>query len=887
VTVKNGKIKIDIEVNAEGAARGFDRVSGAADKSRKAVEKNDAALKAAKLEYQVATARAENLAATQAKLTARVNAFTQASDRSAAAMKHASAANERGASGLGQLARGAGKVAGGLGLVIGAGAAAASVASYLADESLKVTAIYDNLPYPLEQARAATHGLVDELTLATAATTLNSTRVATNSKDFAALAEAAQKLGARVGLDAKSSFESLTAALARGSTEMLDNLGIVLKQEQAHEEYARTLGVTVDRLTEGQKAEAFREVAMRKVIEAARGIKVDTDGAAAAVKRFENELDRLRLKALGAEEPTLALADGVAILDAKLLRGLAEHRTYGAAVDDVRYALSEAGVEVEKYRDRNDLLVRDIGKVLAREGDRLVALAEQGKLTNDLVDDIERLRSVKGALSEADERILYQGLKDLDLQNERERVAARAVAAEVAQRNERLLEIEEQLAFGRAAQISQEQLNALVAEEADLRALVLEAEGKGVEAAEVRRKAQLDALAALGESTRPRGGGRGRGRDRAAERAREQQEQAERLRAAWEQHNALANAIRAQRAADAELLQQAAAVDLEIQLGQVIDFEERRAQAVLAGRLREIELQRAAGVDPMQLLQREADARAEALAAQEEAVRQRAERAIAEAEGEGDYQGAEEARAEQRLALMDIQEEREAQVHALALARLDERERREAEVHDRRVAIAEEGMQLALGAAEAIVQGSVIEGRALKGVIAATAKGEAMRHGLILGPSALVQAAFHAATGNIPQATALGIAAAKHFAFAASMAGIAGAAGAFGGGRGRGRQVEGFGAEAFGGGGDAANSAPRSGGGGSWDIGGSVPLSADTRRRVGSLAAMPSAAGAQVVNVTTNLSLLGQPDDHTMLVLEQAQVRAGRRVGKLAAGGRG
>lgn len=66
-----------------------------------------------------------------------------------------------------------------------------------------------------------------------------------------------------------------------------------------------------------------------------------------------------------------------------------------------------------------------------------------------------------------------------------------------------------------------------------------------------------------------------------------------------------------------------------------------------------------------------------------------------------------------------------------------------------------------------------------------------------------------------------------------------------------------------------------------------MPLSLDTRRTVGAQAAMPSMGGTTVVHATTHLSLLGQPDDHTMLVLEQAQMRTAARVGRRVAGGRG
>ena len=103
------------------------------------------------------------------------------------------------------------------------------IASALAERSVTVNNVMGNLPFSIDKARASTHGMVKDMDLARAASTLMSTGVVSNAQDFAELAAAAQALGGRVGIDTARSFEALTAALARGGTALLDNLGIVLK----------------------------------------------------------------------------------------------------------------------------------------------------------------------------------------------------------------------------------------------------------------------------------------------------------------------------------------------------------------------------------------------------------------------------------------------------------------------------------------------------------------------------------------------------------------------------------------------------------------------------------------------------------------------------------
>ena len=124
---------------------------------------------------------------------------------------------------------------------------------------------------------------------------------------------------------------------------MLDNLGIVLKTSEAHEIYAQKLGKTVKDLTVAEKAEAFRKVGMQKVIEAAQGITVTTDGAAAAVAKFNVELENLRTGALAGDSAQRTLEEGLAKVALQTRIQGEGVRKYGADLYDLRDALRDAG----------------------------------------------------------------------------------------------------------------------------------------------------------------------------------------------------------------------------------------------------------------------------------------------------------------------------------------------------------------------------------------------------------------------------------------------------------------------------------------------------------------------------------------------------------------
>ena len=77
--------------------------------------------------------------------------------------------------------------------------------------------------------------------------------VTRNTDEMAEMFKIAQTLGAALGVDTAHAVESLITGIGRQSRLMLDNIGIIVKADQAYESYANKLGITADKLTDAQK----------------------------------------------------------------------------------------------------------------------------------------------------------------------------------------------------------------------------------------------------------------------------------------------------------------------------------------------------------------------------------------------------------------------------------------------------------------------------------------------------------------------------------------------------------------------------------------------------------------------------------------------------------
>ena len=114
-----------------------------------------------------------------------------------------------------------------------------------------------NASQTMEALQEATNGTMNRFDLFQQANNAMILGVAKNSDEMAKMFDTAQRLGAALGKDTRQSVESLITGIGRQSRLMLDNIGIIVKTEDAYKRYAAELKKNVDALTDSERKQAF------------------------------------------------------------------------------------------------------------------------------------------------------------------------------------------------------------------------------------------------------------------------------------------------------------------------------------------------------------------------------------------------------------------------------------------------------------------------------------------------------------------------------------------------------------------------------------------------------------------------------------------------------
>ena len=114
----------------------------------------------------------------------------------------------------------------------------------------------------LTKLKQATNNTMSEFHLFQQANNAMILGVTKNSDEMAEMFDIAQRLGRALGKDTVSSVESLITGIGRQSRLMLDNIGIIVKTDEAYESFAETNNTTVDKLNDTQKKQAFLNATM-------------------------------------------------------------------------------------------------------------------------------------------------------------------------------------------------------------------------------------------------------------------------------------------------------------------------------------------------------------------------------------------------------------------------------------------------------------------------------------------------------------------------------------------------------------------------------------------------------------------------------------------------
>ena len=233
----------------------------------------------------------------------------------------------------------------------------------------------------MEQLRVATNGTMSQFDLFQQANNAMILGVSKNSEEMAEMFDIAQRLGRALGRDTASSVESLITGIGRQSRLMLDNIGIIVKADEAYASYASRLGKTVDSLTDSEKKTAFLEATM----ESARD-KVLTLGGETLTT--QDSFDRFK-----ATVNDLAIATGSGLKNA--FSGAMD--AFSDFVDvqkdaDVQTALSTKSIQIMEItikRLKQD--IRDVHRSQTNFALGLNAGVRAGELAGDQLENLNKI----------------------------------------------------------------------------------------------------------------------------------------------------------------------------------------------------------------------------------------------------------------------------------------------------------------------------------------------------------------------------------------------------------------------------------------------------------------------------------------------------------------
>lgn len=109
----------------------------------------------------------------------------------------------------------------------------------------------------LTKLRTAVRGTVSDLELMRITNNAVLLGVVETEEQFSELANVARRLGRAVGRGPTEAVDTLALGIGRQSRRILDNIGLIVRVEDAQKEYARSLGVSTAELTENEKRHAF------------------------------------------------------------------------------------------------------------------------------------------------------------------------------------------------------------------------------------------------------------------------------------------------------------------------------------------------------------------------------------------------------------------------------------------------------------------------------------------------------------------------------------------------------------------------------------------------------------------------------------------------------
>lgn len=321
-----------------------------------------------------------------------------------------------------------------------------------------------NMDLIVEKVKAASRGTVSEMDIIASANKAMMLGLGADADQLANLMEIAAFRGRAMGVSTTQAFDDIVRGVGRASPLILDNLGIIVKLGEVNQEYADSVGKTVNELTAAEKKQALLNSVLRegnKLLDAAGGLVDDNASAYEKLQaRQQDYMDSLKRDLNNVITPSLEgfLTYAEAMDEVEKQTGRTDQRSkmylatmkiqteqaraaklatseYGRLVDDVAIVMGSNGTPaMEDYATAIEDAEEAVKAMNAANEEFLSTLGNVASANERYEENIAKLTKERLELEAEKQKLLAQGyseehqkIKDID--------AALAENSQAAQKN--------------------------------------------------------------------------------------------------------------------------------------------------------------------------------------------------------------------------------------------------------------------------------------------------------------------------------------------------------------------------------------------------------------------------------------------------------------------
>ena len=281
----------------------------------------------------------------------------------------------------------------------------------------------DKATKALEKLSESTRGTMSDFDLFQQANNAMILGITKNSNEMAEMFNVAMRLGKALGKDTKSSVESLITGIGRQSRLMLDNIGIIVKSDEAYKKHALALKKNVDELTDLERKQAFLNATMESAREKVANLNEDVETSQTQFERLKASSMNLASAIGDWLSPSFGLLSG-AIADAFTAIDDALEKSTGIEGLERKLAFQQKLITGLEKADSGKMLKENQASInLAKKRVALLKKEIQERISKQEELDVEKERIVK--LSEEEKKRAEEERKrfEANLQAQSERIA--------------------------------------------------------------------------------------------------------------------------------------------------------------------------------------------------------------------------------------------------------------------------------------------------------------------------------------------------------------------------------------------------------------------------------------------------------------------------------